>query len=113
MKRTLHCPVCNKEFVTDKNAKKYCSARCRRKANLQSAKKNTVKEFSCAWCGDTFVSMRRKKYCSKECRLYANGRLIKRKKVHSAPALTLEQVAILSREAGLSYGQYVQKYQLS
>ena len=57
--------------------------------------------------------MRRKKYCSKECRLYANGRLIKRKKVHSAPALTLEQVAILSREAGLSYGQYVQKYQLS
>lgn len=112
MKRTLYCPVCNTEFVTDKNAKKYCSAKCRRKANNQSAKKSTLREFLCAWCGDSFMSMRRKKYCSKECRLYANGRLIKRR-VKKTPSLTLEQVAILSREAGLSYGQYVQKYQLS
>ncbi len=114
MKRTLICPVCNKEFVTDKNAKKYCSAKCRRKANNQTAKKNTLREFFCAWCGESFLSMRRKKYCSKECRLYANGRLIKRKKnTAKGPSLTIEQVAILSREAGLSYGQYVQKYQLS
>ena len=113
MKRILHCPVCNKEFETDKNAKKYCSAKCRRKANNQSARKNTLREFFCGWCGDTFLSVRRKKYCSKECRLYANGRLVKRKKAKKAPTLSLEQVAILSREAGLSYGQYVQKYQLS
>jgi len=113
MKRTLHCPVCNKEFVTDKNAKKYCSAKCRRKANNQVAPKNTLREFSCAWCGESFMSVRRKKYCSKDCRLYANGRLIKRPKVRKGPVLSLEQVAILSREAGLSYGQYVQKYQLS
>jgi len=59
------------------------------------------------------MSVRRKKYCSKDCRLYANGRLIKRPKVRKGPVLSLEQVAILSREAGLSYGQYVQKYQLS
>ncbi len=113
MKRTLLCPVCNKEFITDKNAKKYCSAKCRRKANNQSAKKTTLREFSCAWCGDSFMSVRRKKYCSKDCRLYANGRLIKRKNIRKGPALSLEQVAILSREAGLSYGQYVQKFQLS
>jgi len=112
MKRTLCCPVCNKEFTTDKNAKKYCSARCRRKANAQRAMKNNLREFMCAWCGETYMSPRRKKYCSKECRLYANGRLISRKKV-TKPTLSLEQVAILSREAGLSYGQYVQKYQLN
>ena len=112
MKRTLHCPVCNKEFTTDKNAKKYCSAKCRRKANTQRAMKNNLREFMCAWCGETFMSARRKKYCCKQCRLYANGRLVKRKKV-TKPQLTLEQVAILSREAGLSYGQYVQKFQLN
>ena len=113
MKRTLCCPVCNTIFETDKNAKKYCSAKCRRKANNQKAIKSTLREFSCAWCGDAFLSTRRKKYCSKECRLYANGRLTKRKKSTKPVVLSLEQVAILSREAGLSYGQYVQKYQLS
>lgn len=112
MKRKLICPICGVEFETDKNSKKYCSEKCRRKANNQPAKKNALREFSCSWCGDSFLSVRRKKYCCKECRLYANGRLIKRKKVSKAPALTLEQVAILSREAGLSYGQYVQKYNL-
>lgn len=113
MKRTLHCPVCNREFTTDKNAKKYCSAKCRRKANAQRARRNNLREFTCAWCGDSFLSLRRKKYCSKECRLYANGRLTKSKKIHKAPALSIEQVAVLSREAGLSYGQYVQKFQLN
>ncbi len=113
MKRTLSCPVCNREFTTDQNAKKYCSAKCRRKANAQRANKNSLREFSCAWCGESFMSVRRKKYCSKECRLYANGRLVKRKKTFKKPELSLSQVAFLSREAGLSYGQYVQKYQLN
>ena len=113
MKRTLHCPVCNKEFYTDKNAKKYCSAKCRRKANAERAKKYNLREFLCAWCGETFLSVRRKKYCCKECRLYANGKLIKKRKAQPKPLLSLEQVAVLSREAGLSYGQYVQKFQLN
>lgn len=114
MKRTLQCPVCGKEFTTDQNAKKYCSARCRRKANQLKARKDVLQEYSCAWCGDTFLSMRRKKYCSKECRLYANGRITRRKKEEPIiPALSLSQVALLSREAGLSYGKYVQKFQLS
>ena len=113
MKRTLHCPVCNSEFTTDKNAKKYCSAKCRRKANAQSAMINGMHKYSCSWCGGAFAAIRRKKYCSKECRLYANGRLGKKPKMKKTPSFTLSQVARLSREAGLSYGQYVQKYQLS
>ena len=113
MKRTLVCPVCNKEFTTDKNAKKYCSARCRRVFATRKARKDSLREFQCAWCGDTFLSDRRKKYCSKECSLYANGRITRKKKKPTKPELSLEQVAILSREAGLSYGQYVQKFQLN
>ena len=42
----------------------------------------------------------------------ANGRLSQRKKRAKEPSLTLSQVALLSREAGLSYGKYVQKYNL-
>lgn len=113
MKRTLHCPVCNKEFTTDKNAKKYCSARCRRIFSSRKAKKDKLREFLCGWCGETFHSDRRKKYCCKECRLYANGRLGKRKKTAQKPHFSLEQVALLSREAGMSYGNYVQKFQVN
>ena len=113
MMRTLTCPVCNREFTTDQNAKKFCSAKCRRKYNAQRARKNNLREFICGWCGDNFLSDRRKKYCSKECRLYANGRIGKRKSAPKKPMLSLEQVALLSREAGLSYGQYVHKFQLN
>lgn len=113
MNRTLSCPVCNREFTTDKNAKKYCSAKCRRRAEAQRAKKNNLREFLCTWCGDSFMSQRRKKYCCKECRQYANGRIVRKSKKAEKPLLSLEQVALLSREAGLSYGQYVQKFQLN
>lgn len=33
MMKKLICPVCGKEFETEKNAQKYCSAKCRRAAN--------------------------------------------------------------------------------
>ena len=111
MKRALVCPVCGKEFVTDKNAKKYFSPKCRRKANSSGAD-SEAREFLCSWCGKSFVSLRRKKYCSNNCRMCANGKASKINKKISAPLLTLSQVAFLSRSAGLSYGQYVQKYQL-
>lgn len=110
MKRKLICPVCGKEFVTDKNAKRYCSKRCRKKANSKP-KPMMVKSLKCDWCGKEFLSERRKKYCCKECRLYANGRL-KKREVHSKPALSIEEVAVLSREAGMSYGEYVRKYNI-
>ena len=78
------------------------------------------KRTECAFCGKPFERKARsrggsrQKYCSKECRLYANGRITRRKKVQPIiPALSLSQVALLSRDAGLSYGKYVQKFQLS
>lgn len=105
MKRILICPVCGKEFVTDKNAAKYCSVACRRKANAPApfAEERT---FTCLRCGDEFSSMRQKKYCCEECRIASYGRTHSKKK-NRKPALTLSQIAVLSRQAGLSYGQYV------
>jgi hypothetical protein len=110
MKRKLICPICGKEFVTDKNAKRYCSVKCRKKANSKP-KPMTVKKLKCDWCGEEFLSERRKKYCCKDCRLYANGRL-KKREPKPKKVLSIEEVAVLSREAGMSYGEYVRKYNI-
>lgn len=110
MIRKLICPICGKEFETDQNAKKYCSAKCRRAHNRQP-KEKVYKTCRCSWCGEAFLSERRKKYCSNECLLYANGRL-KKRKTKPKKVLSIEEVAKLSREAGLSYGEYVRKYNL-
>lgn len=111
VKRSLVCPVCGREFTTDKNAMKYCSEFCRRKA-ARSLENSGVREFKCMHCGKKFMSDRRRKYCSIGCRVSAN-----RGKTpsgdESTPSLTLSQVAFLSREAGLSYGKYVEKLRLA
>lgn len=109
MIRKLICPVCQEEFVTDRNAQVYCSARCRRRMEAKKKRdsKPTIRTFTCDWCGKEFLSDRRKKYCSKECRFRANGRGPKKKKV--PPKMSLEEIARASREAGLTYGQYVAK----
>jgi len=110
MNRNLVCPVCGKEFTTDKNAAKYCSAKCRRKANAPIPQA-TERTFTCMWCGSTFKSDRQKKYCSAECRINSYRKnTFKRKQPE--PSLSLAQVAILSRQAGLSYGRYVQLHSL-
>lgn len=111
MIRYLTCPACNKQFATENNASKYCSPRCRRKMARRHAIK--TKKYTCAWCGNDFLSERRKKYCSKECRQYANGRAKKSAaQRRCSPILSLSQVARLSREAGMSYGKYVHTFQL-
>lgn len=110
MKKMLICPQCGKEFERQYNAQRYCSAKCRRKANGKSKVKK-VQKYKCSWCGKEFLSARRKKYCCKECMLFANSRL-KVRETKPKKVLSIEEVAKLSREAGLSYGQYVQKYNI-
>lgn len=111
MKRTLICPVCGKEFITDKNASKYCSVKCRRTANAP-ASQSGERTFSCAWCGEDFVSHRQRKYCCSQCRINAYNKTPRKRKKLCTPSLTITQVALLSRQAGLSYGQYVQLHGL-
>lgn len=106
----LICPHCGVEFMRGTNAQVYCSVKCRRAAN-KKPKPKKIEKYKCDWCGEEFLSERRKKYCSKECRLFVNGRL-KKREVQSKPSLSIEEVAVLSREAGMSYGEYVQKHNL-
>lgn len=41
--RTLTCPVCGREFKTDKPRQKYCSNECRIQANLEMQKEKYAK----------------------------------------------------------------------
>ena len=109
MERTCTCPLCGKEFTTDKNAKKYCSAKCRKKANT---KPKGIRKFTCSWCGTDFFSAKQKKYCCKSCLLYANGRLtnIRKKEKEKNNFMSIEEVARASREMNMSAGEYMVKY---
>lgn len=109
MEKELICPVCGKLFITDKNAKKYCSAKCRRKVTAKKAKERKVEEvYHCAWCGKEFTG-RKKKYCCEYCRLRANGRTKwKRTTASEIPydGLTFEQADRICKEKGISYGEF-------
>ena len=107
----MECLCCGKEFIRKKNAQKHCSAECRRKWNSgkEAKAKYYPKTYTCGWCGIIFESEHKRKYCSDECRILS---LAGRRKSRKRPALSLEEVAVLSRKEGLSYGQYVAKYGL-
>jgi predicted nucleic acid-binding Zn ribbon protein len=110
MKTKKICPTCGKEFYTDTNAKKYCSKKCQKKLVI---KKEPMRKCTCAWCGAVFTTPRRRTYCTEECRLFANGKTREsRKPKPKKPLFSLEQVARMAKEAGLTYGMYVQKNNL-
>ena len=79
---------------------------------------------SCAYCGNKFTG-RRTKYCSEFCRKKAkiakmtesrkaDFEAIKPKAVKSKtkPKLSIEEVAKLAKDAGLTYGKYVAQHGL-
>ena len=98
------CPHCKKEFERTNNAQKYCSESCRIQAIILRKKRFG----KCAFCGKKTEFSEFGKYCSEECRQKAVSmpRRIRMRK----PRISLEEVARLSREAGLTYGRYVQLY---
>ena len=109
--KILKCPWCGTEFVSVTNGRIYCSVQCRRKA-IHERNKHNLRTGICCQCGETFLAKGVKKYCSKECRDVANGRKKKRNVLTKTPSLTIEEVALLSRKAGMSYGEYVGKHGL-
>lgn len=105
MIRKCKCACCGIEFETERNAKKYCSVKCRAKFNKKQARIK-MKTCTCNWCGIVFETEKKRKYCSEDCRMIANRRKKNKALKHNK---SIEQIAKLAREAGLSYGQYVQK----
>lgn len=78
MKRNLVCPECGCTFETEDHRRRYCSARCRRKAGRYKEIKHeekegapVLREFNCKNCGRlvrvTERSDRRSSFCSVAC----------------------------------------------
>ena len=103
------CEYCGKEFTTTHNSQKYCTVECRDKARHN--KRLGTRVFECEFCGELFEADAKRRFCTVECRRKAERKKKKQTKPKK-PKLSLEQVAKLSREEGLSYGEYVKKYGL-
>ena len=119
--RKLHerqCPCCGNKFTTAYGMKIYCSPSCSvegqkikaagRKKGMQP--KALPKEITkvCINCGNEFkTSAHKQKYCSPACMQEMRKKSKKQKKI-----LSISEIAVLARESGMSYGQYVQKEQL-
>lgn len=103
------CPVCNKAFI-GANCAKYCSAKCRKTAARKRKQKEVAERILiCAYCGATFQSAKKRKYCEL---CQEKNRRKRKPRERVKPKLSIEEVAKLSREEGLSYGEYVKKYGL-
>ena len=110
--RQATCEYCGKEFKTTNHNQKYCSAECRDQAyKTRPSKPLGTRVFECEFCGELFKADAKRRFCTVECRRKAE-RGKKKQTKPKKPKLTLEQVAKLSREEGLSYGQYCVKYGL-
>lgn len=111
--KTKICKICKKEFTTSHGGRVYCSEECRKKGHYEACKPKPLgrRVFKCEFCGNNFEADAKRKFCTKECRENAE-RARKRKNKPKKPKLSLNKIAKLSREEGLSYGQYVAKYGL-
>lgn len=78
MRRVITCPECGLTFVTEDHRRRYCSAKCRRKAGrykeiLHEEQEGVpvLREFTCKNCGRlvrvTERSDRRSSFCSVAC----------------------------------------------
>ena len=111
---TKECKRCGKKFQTDRNAKMYCSDKCRQEYRYYGEKQT---EWECASCGKMFYSERKRKYCKLECQR-DNYRGNYRGNYHrptperkvSKPKKSLAEINAAAKAEGLSYGQYMVKH---
>lgn len=103
------CPVCGKAFTAEKNGIKFCSPECKKKAS------GTPQKKTCEYCMAELPPFR-KKYCSDECYLMANGirkdRTGKFRYKKTKRKLPIADINEKARAEGLTYGQYVAKYNI-
>ena len=107
--RNATCPTCGQVFERTYNSQIYCSKKCKQiNANKKGYVPTTkpLKDMSCKWCGSVFQAAYKRKYCTTDCRDMANGKRKKQKE----PVKSLVEIAKLSRELGMTYGQYMAKY---
>ena len=115
----MQCKECKVEFSPVNSMQLYCCAACRVTANNKRKcatvrKQQVLYDRECAICATPFSTYRKQKVCcSRNCseqfhRQQTLQNYYKRKEEMKKPS-DLVRISLLAREAGISYGQYVQK----
>ncbi len=92
------CRMCGKTFKVSRKLKAFCSYECRAHYKLVPDGKY---EYECDCCHKMFLSaIENKKFCSERCR-----KIGKKKKI-----VSIDEIAKAARKEGISYGEYVCKY---
>ena len=105
-----YCPNCRKAVEVEKR-----KARTEKRRN---ARKRTLFEKRCEFCGKTFKTSRGNKiYCSSECcskaKNAAGGRsMLEPPRRMPPPKISADEVTAAANAEGLSYGQYSVKHGL-
>ena len=103
---TKPCELCGKEISALGN-NRYCPT-CRDKVATQRKVDARGKVVSCQCCGNKFLSIRKALYCSEECRKeFARHPKMTPTKKRSAARLSIEELALMAQQNGMTYGKYV------
>lgn len=96
------CRTCGIKFKTDATHKVYCSTECRIEGEAKD--NNRVHMCTCLTCGTIFRAVSDNiKYCSDKC---------DKSKRKTQSKLTVNEVARRAKDEGISYGEYVAKYNI-
>ena len=128
----VYCPRCNSEYSRVRDSRLIDGYRCRNKECEKCGSRWTTKEIlckcdyeiekrKCIYCEKMYVAKKKaQKTCgSEECKKRLNKEngekwAIKKKKMQELEKpkkiLTITQISKMAKEEGLSYGEYVQMY---
>ena len=96
------CRTCGIKFKLDATHKVYCSAECRIEGEAKDNRR--VHMCTCLTCGTIFRAVSDNiKYCSDKC---------DKSKQKTQSILSVNEVARRAKEEGISYGEYVAKYNI-
>lgn len=112
--QTMKCPVCNKEFVKEIPAQKYCSKECQYRMQIDKARKLYDKPtLICAYCGKSFKrKCGNQKYCSPECNRLMKENGNKPKPIKNVMSKSLKQVTTMMTIMGYgsNYGKFCREH---
>lgn len=109
------CAICGKKFQAGNALAMYCSKQCKREGEKRREKAGEKNIKYCKWCGEMFwANSGTQKYC---CPAHGKAALrgkIPPNKVEDAKKKreSIEEIAVKATEMGMSYGEYVGKYQI-
>ena len=114
-KLEMKCAICGKPFQTGNALAMYCSKQCKREGEKRRAKAGEKNIKYCKWCGKMFVpnSGTQKFCCPAHVKAAARGK-IPPNVIESAKKNkeSIEEIVVKAMEMGMSYGEYVGKYQI-